>query len=76
MQTDQKRLKQLGNSLTEFNRLERGFAVLGWRLYPLHGEMLLLTIPILGMHRTVPDLRTARALLRATSTLMGKSRGG
>lgn len=58
------KLRELGANLTEFNRLERGFAALGWRLYPLDGETLLATIPALGMSRTVPDLRTARALLR------------
>jgi hypothetical protein len=62
--SDTAKLRQLGSSLTEFNRLERGFAAMGWRLYPLDGETMLLTIPALGMHRTVSDLRTARALLR------------
>jgi hypothetical protein len=64
MSSDHNRLKQLGAGLTEFNRLERGFAAMGWRLYPLDGETMLLTIPAFGMHRTVSDLHTARALLR------------
>jgi hypothetical protein len=62
--SDIARLRQLGAGLSEFNRLERGFAAMGWRLYPLDGDTLLVTIPSLGMSRTVPNLRTARALLR------------
>jgi triphosphoribosyl-dephospho-CoA synthetase len=62
--SDTAKLHQLGSSLTEFNRLERAFAAKGWRMYQLDGEKLYLTIPAWGMHRTVPDLRTARTLLR------------
>ncbi len=57
-------LQQLGARLTEFKRLEKGFADKGWRLYPLDGDVLLVTIPAWGMSRTLPDLRAARELLR------------
>lgn len=57
-------LQQLGARLTEFKRLEKGFAEKGWRLYPLDGDILLVTIPAWGMSRTLPDLRAARELLR------------
>jgi hypothetical protein len=36
---------------------------LGFGLYPLTGDVLLLTNPKLGMSRTVPDLRAARIFL-------------
>lgn len=58
------KLRELGANLTEFNRLERGFAALGFCLCSLDGEKLYLALPALDVWRTVPDLRTARALLR------------
>jgi hypothetical protein len=48
---------------SQYQRLEAGYAALGWRLYPLCGETLFVTIPAWGMSRTLPDLAAARRLL-------------
>lgn len=49
---------------TVFARLSRQFESLGLRLFPLCGDSVLVSAPGLGMSRSFPDLRTARAYLR------------
>jgi hypothetical protein len=51
------------SAATPFQRLESGFAAKGWRLYPLDGEKLLVTIPAWGMSRVLADMAEARQLL-------------
>jgi hypothetical protein len=47
-----------------FNILQRQFESAGLHLYPLDGDSVLVTSDRLGMHRTLPDLRSARNYLR------------
>ncbi|WP_342620835.1 hypothetical protein [Rhodoferax sp. GW822-FHT02A01] len=47
-----------------FNRLARKYRDLGYGLYPLSGDTLLLTHPAMGMTRTLADMRAAQMLLR------------
>ena len=49
--------------LPRFQLLEQAFAAKGWRLYPLHGETLFVTIPKWGMSRTLPSIQAAQELL-------------
>lgn len=61
---DRQEIQDLANTMSHFQRLEKGFAAKGWCLYPLSGDTLLATIPKWGMSRTLPDLRAAQILLR------------
>ena len=61
---DRQEIQDLANSMSHFQRLEKGFAAKGWCLYPLSGDTLLATTPKWGMSRTLPDLRAAQILLR------------
>lgn len=47
-----------------FNRLARQFDGMGLRLYALCGDSVLVSAPGIGMSRSFPDLRTAKAYLR------------
>lgn len=47
-----------------FNRLARQFDCMGLRLYALCGDSVLVSAPGIGMSRSFPDLRTAKAYLR------------
>ncbi|WP_342616572.1 hypothetical protein [Rhodoferax sp. GW822-FHT02A01] len=47
-----------------FNRLARQYMAMGLGLYPLSGDTLLVSSPVLGMSRTLPDLRAAQIYLR------------
>ncbi len=48
---------------TPFRRLEAGFAAKGWRLYPLDGEKLYVTVPAWGLYRVLENMTEARQLL-------------
>ena len=58
------KLQSIGETMTQFQRLEKGFMAQGWRLYPLSGDTLLATMPRLSVQRVLPDLRAAQILLR------------
>jgi hypothetical protein len=55
--------KPLPAPLPSFQLLEQAFAAKGWRLYPLYGDTLFLTIPKWGMSRTLPSIQAAQELL-------------
>lgn len=48
---------------TPFRRLEAGFAAKGWRLYPLDGEKLYVTVPAWGLSGVLANQAAARQLL-------------
>jgi hypothetical protein len=48
---------------TPFQRLEAGFAAKGWRLYPLDGEKLYVTVPAWGLSGVLANQAAARQLL-------------
>jgi hypothetical protein len=51
------------HACTPFQRLEAGFAAKGWRLYPLDGEKLYVTVPAWGLYRVLESMAEARQLL-------------
>lgn len=55
-------LRAIGERMTHFQRLEKGFAARGWGLYPLSDDSLLASA--WGMSRVLPDLHAAQRLLR------------
>lgn len=51
--------------------LQSKLAQMGFGLYPLTGDILLLTNPRLGMSRTLPDLRAATVFARSLEVRHG-----